>query len=128
MQSAHAILCTSIVDSAHKPASAHAVVINAIHPIARQCFSGTCDRILHARVVREPIASYRSVAGSEVIARSIAANLDVPLVMLPSAFAPPISRSAPRTRSGDHFRAHAAKRDAHGTLFAQFDLRSEGWP
>src|SRR5579859_999721 len=111
MRSAHVARCKSwlrsVVNSPHKPIAAKRFVINAIE------------------------AALRAWRGSSFQAnrrRKTEMNFNIPFVVLPWIFLPPISRSAPRARNCNYFAAHAAKRNARRVPFAQFDFQRQGRP
>ncbi len=49
-------------------------------------------------------------------------NFNIPFVLQPGIFAPPIAGSAPRARSGDDAAAHSTKENSAGDAVAQFEV------
>src|SRR5271154_4653407 len=104
MRIAHEARRTSVVDSPHEPASAQCVLIEAVEAaIVARC--------------RRCIADSR---------RRMEMNLQIPFILLPGIFPPPVAGGAPRTGSGQHFSAQPLKNDACGTAFVQFEFCGNG--
>src|SRR6202043_3220425 len=106
----------SVVHSPHEPALTDRIVIKAIQTALRKRFCTFCIlAILIGALCRQS-------------RRIIKADFEVPLVLLPAVLAPPISRSAPGTGSGNHIAAHAAKFNAYRAPLAQFNTCRNGRP
>src|SRR6185437_16477648 len=110
MRSAHEArgrsLLRSVVNSPHKPIAAKRVVINTIEAALRA--GRGAFQVNHRRKTKM--------------------NFKIPFVVLPWIFLPPISRSAPRAGSRNHFSAHAAKRNARRMPFAEFNFQRQRRP
>src|ERR1700722_1183513 len=103
MPSAHAVRCSSIVDTTYKPTVLHRVKVEAIETIRQRL---------------RPIGRHDKT------------NFEIPFILLPGIFAPPFAGTAPWSGSRHHVAPHPAKRNAHGAAFTQFDdggrCRTEG--
>src|SRR5580698_4797699 len=104
MPSARAVRCTSVVDPPHEPALAQRVVIN---PVASTLLSNPLGTGPGFRVLRGK--------GPE-------AHLQVPFVVVPRIFSPPISGSPPWTRCRQYFSPLALENQPRWSPVAQFQL------
>src|SRR5271170_454456 len=93
MRIARAARRTSIVNSPHEPTAAQRVEVKTIKPAI-----GTRYR--------------RCVAAAR---GRMEMNLEIPFVLLPGIFPPPVAGCAPWTGSGQHLSAQALKTNAGGT-------------
>src|ERR1700683_1667427 len=105
MPSARAVRCTSVVDPPHEPAFAQRVVINPVAPALLSGPPGTGGPGF--RVLRR--------GGRE-------AHLQVPFVVIPRIFPPPISGSPPWTRCCQYFSPLALENQPRRPPVAQFQL------
>src|SRR5258708_26613103 len=111
MPSAREVPCTSIVDSAQKPALPQRIVINSIEPAPRTILfiadtngSARTFKLLGIwRVVILPRwgAAVLRPYGDEF-------NFEIPFILMPSIFLPPISGAAPRARGCHYLTAHSS--------------------
>src|ERR1700722_9902808 len=106
MPIAHAAPHTSVVHPAHEPASEQRVKIKAIQAAIRTRPKGRASR------------SRPALAG-----RWVKMNLQIPLVLLPAVFAPPIARRAPWACGGQYVSAQPLKNNARGAAFPQLKRR-----
>src|ERR1700730_13859862 len=102
MPSAREVPCTSVIDPAHKPTLLQRIVINSIKSLLR------------------PLASL--LLG--FLWRRRKRNRQIPFILSPRIFLPPISRAAPRPRSRHHFSAHSPQINSHRLLVPQFHAHS----
>src|SRR5690348_17351964 len=86
MPSVRAVRCTSVVPAAHVPVLPRMVVINAIHAIVHFLLPLFAAENLRLKM-----------------------DLHVPFILPPRVFPPPISRTAPRPRSGGNLPAQTSK-------------------
>src|SRR5580658_10813974 len=108
----------SIVHPSHKPSLADRVVKNAIQAVLRNS--------PHA-CIRDSLPLLLGGSIHLRLDRGRKTNLQIPFVVLPSVFPPPISGTPPRPRRRHHIAAHSSKTNAHGTSFAQLHARRQRW-
>src|SRR5580704_369149 len=106
MPSAHGVPCTSVVKPPHEPVPPRRIVTNSIHAAPRPC---VCIFLLQT-------------AGNAKI------NRQVPFVLIPAVFLPPLARTAPRSRRRHHISLHSAEVNAHWPLVAYFHARRHRRP
>src|SRR6266849_4248168 len=93
----HAVPCTSVILPAHKPSLPQRIVINPVKSRA------------------PPFAAFLLA----LLLRSRKRNGQIPFILLPGIFLPPISRTPPRPRSRHHFAAHSSQINSHRLLVPQ---------
>src|SRR5277367_918806 len=104
MRIARAVRRTSIIDSPHEPTAAQHVEVKTIEAaIGTRC--------------RRCVAADR---------RRMEMNLQIPFVLLPGIFPPPVAGCAPWTGSGQHLSAQALKKNARGTPCMQLECCGNG--
>src|ERR1700723_3487641 len=113
MPNAHEVRCTSVVHPAHEPTARHRIEIHAVRS-ARQRL-----RLLML------LWTWTRSRNTSTRARAVAAgcaqtNFDIPFILQPGIFAPPIARSAPGPRSGDHVAVNTAKKHTAWEAVAEF--------
>src|SRR5580704_4288550 len=93
-----------VVESPHKPVPPWRVVINPVHTILRR---------------RVCIFLAQASTRSEI-------NRQIPFVLIPPIFLPPLPRTAPRARRRHHVSLHSREANAHGPRFTDFHTRRDG--
>src|SRR5258708_11302917 len=112
MPSAREVPCTSIVDSAQKPALPQRIVINSIERAPRTILfsadtngSASTFKLLgiwRVVILRRWGAAVLRPYGDEF-------NFEIPFILMPSIFLPPISGAAPRARGCHYLTAHSSQ-------------------
>src|ERR1700722_16149194 len=112
MPNAHEVRCTSVVHPAHEPAARHRIEIHAVHSALRRLW------LLLWTWTRNINTNMRANA---VAAGWAQTNFDIPFILQPGIFAPPIAGSTPGPRSGDHVAVNTAKKHTAWEAVAEFD-------
>src|SRR5439155_12869645 len=99
MRNAHGARCTSVVKPSREPPLPHGIVINAIDTVF-----GPGLLVLF-------------------VSRTISDKLDgnIPFILMPGIFLPPISGTSPRPGCRDNFTAHTLHADSHRLFFSQLN-------
>src|SRR5580765_2865441 len=111
MRSVRAVPCTSVVDPAQKPALPQGVVENTVKSAL---WTGRKLRgIQRFWILPRWGAAVLRPYGDEF-------DFEIPFILMPGVFLPPISGAAPRARCRHYFTAHPLQIHAHWLLVAQF--------
>src|ERR1700735_420557 len=114
MPNAHEVPCTSVVHPAHEPAARHRIEIHAVR--------SAWQRLQLLLWISEHGRNISTRTGVDAVATGCAQmNLDIPFILQPGIFAPPIAGSTPGPRSGDHVAVNTAKKHTVRKAIAQFD-------
>src|SRR5712664_439644 len=120
MRSAHEVPCTSVIHSAQKPFLFQRVVINPIKAVLRTGMLRFVNVLPRwGAAVPACVGRLRPYGGG-----SRKFNFEIPFVLMPHIFLPPISRATPRPRRRHNLAAHSTQIHSRRLLVSHLDPHS----
>src|SRR5215469_10245456 len=109
MQNVREVQRRSIVHASHKPVLPDRIVKNPVHTSFWIVRSADIEQSLGLQSMKLSVYLQPHLRRKN--------NLQIPFVIVPTIFPPPVSRTSPRARRGRHFSAHSSPINSDRTSF-----------